>query len=334
MNRAKDVAQLCGVSISTVSRVLAGKTCVKESTRKRILEAVEKTGYRPNIMAQNLKLGKNSVIAIIIPSIDNLIYPPLVRGIEDVVNEQNYIVTVCNTDEDEEKETHFINRFLNRGLAGLIVATLRKKSTQIKKFKDKNFPIVLTNRAYDKSFDTVVVDNHQAAYKMINVLISGGCKHIAYASADPDLFLYEQRFCGYKDALQDAHIPFKKEYVMEDNGDPNSLYGKTKDLLKNHPEIDAVAASNDFRAFVISQAVTDMGFRIPQDISVTGFDGIEVGKYMTPSLTTVYQPLREMGACAANRLLEQINHKEQTGSFLPPETIVLPTEIILRQSTR
>ncbi|WP_320129760.1 LacI family DNA-binding transcriptional regulator [uncultured Sphaerochaeta sp.] len=330
----KEVALKAGVSISTVSRVLSGTDYVHEKTRSRVLAVVRELNYRPNMMARSLKLGKTNAIALMIPSIDNMIFPPIVRGVEDIARAQDYVVTLCNTDDNPDTEARYIQKLCNMGVDGIIDATLRKESQRITDLRDEGFPVVLTSRNYDNSLDAIVIDNYASAYEMTSFLISRGYRHIAFAMGDAQLLLYANRLSGYTQALLDHGLPFDKELVMYELDNPNSFYPLVKDLVKRIPSVDAVFASNDLRAIIIMRALRDLGLHIPQDIGVVGFDDIPISTFMDPPLTTIHQPLYEIGVQAAKRLIQQIQNKTEKGILDSPRIEILETKLTVRDSTK
>jgi len=333
-NNMKEVAQRAGVSVSTVSRVLAGNTSISEKTRINVKEAAEALNYTPNAMAKGLKLGRTNSIALLIPSIDNLMFPEIVRGVEDVARSQNYIVTLCNTDENLNTVKLYMKKLTNMGVDGIVVATMKKNSDHIKRLHAEGFPIVLTSRNYDNKLDAVVINNSAAAYKGVSYLISRGYKHIAIALGNMELPLYQRRFHGYKEALEVGGLVFDEGLVMNEVSTNESFYPLTKNLLKEHPEVDCFFSTNDMRAIVIIRALRDMGYSVPKDFGVMGFDGTKISSLVDPPLTTIRQPLYEIGANAARRLIFQIQQKQDKGKFSPIEIKVLETELIIRKSTK
>ena len=331
--KLEEVARLAGVSVSTVSRTLAGKEHVSAKARKKVLEAADKLDYRPNVMARMLKLGRSSSIAVMIPSIDNLIYPAFVRGVQDVASQNGYMLSICNTDEDKDIEENFIRSSCNMGVAGLIVSTIRSDSEHLTKLRDEGFPIVLAIRELDGDFDTIVARNSKGAYDMTAYLLGKGCRHIALVVGDLGLSLYHQRHEGYMKALEDAGVAYNPDLVLDSTGQsPEMLSASVGNLLDRHPHIDAIFATNDFRAIVIMQALKKRGVRIPEDIKVAGFDDVEISSFVDPPLTTVHQPLYNLGAEAARCLIEQISAKDR-GIDRKRIHRVLDTELVVRQST-
>lgn len=331
--KLEEVAKLAGVSVSTVSRTLAGKDHVSEKARAKVLDAVNKLDYHPNVMARYLKLGKSPAIAVMIPSIDNLIYPTFVRGVQDEAIKNGYMVSICNTDENKNTEENFIRNSCNMAVAGLIVTTIRSDNEHLIKLKDEGYPIVLAIREFGKAFDTIVVENTAGAFKMTDYLLKRGCRSIVFVTGDLDLSLYRKRHDGYKKALEENGITYNPEYVLNASGmSPEQLSDAISFLIDSHKEIDGVFASNDFRAIVIMQALKKKGLRIPEDIKVAGFDDVEISSFVNPSLTTVHQPLYDLGIEAAKCLIEQISAKDK-GITRDRVYKELGTELKIRQST-
>ena len=330
----KDVAKYAGVSASTVSRVLAGKSYVNEETRQRVMEAVRALDYRPNALAQSLKMGNSNTIALMIPSIQNLIFPDITRGVEDAARRAGYTVVLCNTDEDVEVEKNYINKLRTRLIDGFIVASAMPNTTHITRLREEGFPVVLTSRHYSDDIDAVIVDNVQAAYNATKYLIRTGHKRIAIALGRVELPIYAHRLEGYRKAIEESGLPFDESLVIHETTGTSSFYSLTMDMLKRQGKPDAIFASSDPKAYVIMRALHDAGLRIPEDVSVMGMDNVEMSSLVEPPLSTVAQPLYEIGRLAAQKLFKQIAYKEQTGKLAPPQIDVLPTDLIIRKSTR
>lgn len=330
----KDVAQYAGVSASTVSRVLTGKGYVNDRTRKRVMEAARVLDYRPNLLAQGLKMGISNTIALMIPSIQNLIFPDITRGVEDAARRAGYTVVLCNTDEDVEIEKHYINNLRTRLIDGFIVASMVPGTNHIQKLLQECVPVVLVSRSYGDDIDAVIVDNVKAAYEAIGHLIKTGHRKIAIALGRRELPIYADRLKGYRTMLEDSGLPFDESLIICETTGNSSFYSLTMDMLKSGIIPDAIFATSDPKAFVIMRALHDAGLRIPNDISVMGMDNVEMSSLIEPPLSTVSQPLYEMGKLAAQKLFRQIANKDCTGKMAPPRIDVLPTELIIRKSTK
>jgi LacI family transcriptional regulator len=320
--------------MSTVSRVLHNKSYVKEDTRKKVLEAIKVLNYSPNVMAQGLKMGRSNTIALIIPSIQNMIFPDITRGVEDTARRHGFMVMLTNTDEHIEIEKDYINRLRPRLIDGFVIASMMPHSTHITNLWREHFPLVLTLRAYSRKIDAVVIDNKKAAYNAVAYLIERGHKKIAIALGDTAVSLYEERYQGYQEALRNYRISFDTSLVMHEQENVHSFYRLTKKMLETGPLPDAVFATSDARAIVVMRAIYDAGYRVPEDISIIGFDNVDIATLLEPPLTTVSQPLYEIGVLAAERLIYQIQYKEKYGVLEKPEINIVDTNLIIRKSTR
>ena len=337
MTNIKHVATLAGVSVSTVSRVLNGKSCVNEDTRLKVLEAVRQTDYRPNVLAKSLKLGRSNTICLMVPSIQNLIFPEIARGVEDVARRNGFTVVLCNTDEDPAVERAYIEKMKTRWIDGFVVCSTLESSEHIRALRSEGFPLVLVNRFEERDIgvmDTVSVNSYQAAYDAVQYLLRAGHRRIAIASGREELFLYRERLRGYAQALADAGIAYDEALVMRENGGSESFGRLTQEVMRLPQPPDAIFASSDPKAFVVMHALHDMGYRIPRDVAVLGFDNVSLSSMMEPPLSTVAQPLYEMGVMAAKNVLNQIRYKEKNGALPPPVRNVLGYDLIVRRSTR
>ncbi|MDR1587664.1 MAG: LacI family transcriptional regulator [Treponema sp.] len=334
MTSLKDVARYTGLSVSTVSRVLSNTGYIKEHTREKVLEAVRLLNYSPNIMARSLKNGRSNTIALFIPSIQNLIYPDLTRGVEDTARKNGYMVILCNTDESIEVEKAYINTLQPRLIDGFIIASMMPHSNHIKQLRKENFPLVLTLRAYDDSIDAVIIDNKQAAYNAVNYLIERGHRKIAIALGNMELNVYSERYKGYRSALEQGGLPFDENLVIRERYTIASLYNITKTLLERGIIPDSVFATTDAQAITIMRAIYDSGYKVPADISVLSFDNVEIASLVEPPLTTVFQPLYKIGVIAAQKLIYQIQYKEKHGVLDNPMVDVVETNLLVRKSTR
>ena len=194
--------------------------------------------------------------------------------------------------------------------------------------------MVLTSRIYDDTIDAVGIDNEGAAFDATRYLIRSGHKRIAFAMGREEIPLYMDRHKGYRRALESAGLPYDEQLVIHETGGTGSFYYLMRNLLRNGIQLDAVLASSDPKAFVVMRALHDAGLSIPDDVSVMGIDNVETSAQIEPPLSTVAQPLYEIGALAATKLIRQIHHKEKTGELAPPQVDILKTELIIRKSTR
>lgn len=333
----KEIAQICGVSASTVSRVLNGKNYVREDTRRRVMEAVRQSGFRSNLLAKSLKEGDLRTICLMVPSYGNLIFPEIMRGVNAVARQHGYTTVFSITDEKPDAEESTYNEMRDRQVAGFIICSAIGDESAIYRMREEGVPVVLVNR-YQKQdighLDTVSVDNYRAGYVSTQYLIRSGRRRIAIACGDPSLDLYNERYRGYCDALRDAEIEVDPMLVLQEPAEGHDgYYHIIKRIMLEPGAPDAFFATADPKAFVIMRALHDLKISIPRDVSVIGIDNVELSAYMEPPLTTVAQPLTRMGEEAMRMLLRQIDHKKENGELPPPENRILPFDLLVRQST-
>lgn len=334
MANLKDVAEYAGVSPSTVSRVLSNKSYVSEKTRQKVMAAVRYYDFSPNALAKSLKMGRSNTIAMMVPSIQNLIFPVIVRGVEDTARRMGYTVILCNTDENMEVEKSYINKLRTRWIDGFIVASMMPDSDHIRALKDEGFPVVLTCRSYGNDMDAVIIDNQQAAFEATSYLIRSGHHRIALAMGRQEIPIYADRYKGYCQALEHHNLPYDEQLVIHESNGTSSFHYLIQNMLASGILPDAILATSDPKAFVVMRALHDAGIKVPQDISVMGIDNVEISSLIEPPLSTISQPLYNIGVLAAKKLVAQIQHKEKFGELSAPQVDVLKTDLIIRKSTR
>lgn len=330
MTNIKEVAKLAGVSASTVSRVLTGNIPVAEDTKERVLEAVKQLNYQPNVMAQGLKGARIKTIGLIIPNVRNLVFPAAIRGIEDTANQHGYIVVLCNTDDSVEKEKFYINSLLRRLIDGFIFSTARPGHEHIDELKRGGFPVVSLLRHHGNKVDAVVLDNFDGAYQATKYMLSRGLKRLAFINGWMDITLYQQRFAGFQKAMEEAGGEIVPELVVHNIDGWEDGYQAMSSLLKSGYSIDGVFAASDPKALGVIRAVKDFGLQIPADISVMGFDNLDLAPLADPPLTTMAQPFYDMGAKACERLIQIIEAKQRPRTKL----VMMPAELVIRKSVR
>lgn len=328
MVNIKDVARAAGVSPSTVSRVLGGSVPVAADTREKVIKVVKELNYQPNAVAQGLKGGRIKTIGLIIPNVRNLVFPAAVRGIEDTANQHGYTVVLCNADDDVKKEIFYIEALKRRLVDGFIFCTARPSHTHITGLREAGFPVVSLLRHSGSEVDAVVLDNANGAYEATKYLISRGMKKIAVLNGWLDLVLYQDRLAGFRRAMAEAGLAVDESLVVSGVGGWEDGYRTMDEILARGTIPEAVFAMSDPKAFGVIRAIKDRGMRIPEDISVMGFDDVDFAAMTDPPLTTVAQPFYEMGVVACKRLLKLIEAKKR-----PPAKIqVFPARLVIRRS--
>lgn len=306
----KEIASLAEVSTATVSKIINGKDkYISEATRQRVLEIVEREGYIPNGIAKSLKMKKTKTIGIIIPDVMNLFFSELARGIEDAAEKKGYTVILCNSDNKEAKAKKYIEMLQEKMVDGIILTASEKGS--YKSINLGNIPTVLLDRDVnvDKKVGRIVVDNQEGAYIATKHLIERGCKNIAMISSDIKNKPSAERIKGYENALLDNSFNIKEERIFLDRYTIESGYKGVKNILKR-TKIDGIFCGNDLIAIGVIKALKEMNIRVPEDVKIVGFDDIQISKYMDPPLTTIKQPIYEMGEEAVDMLIRIIKKED------------------------
>ncbi|MBM7590791.1 catabolite control protein A [Brevibacillus fulvus] len=326
-----DVAREAGVSMATVSRVVNGNPNVKPTTRKKVMAAIERLGYRPNAVARGLASKKTTTVGVIIPDISSLFYSELARGIEDIATMYKYNIILCNSDQRLEKELQLINTLLEKQVDGLLFMGADIKEDHLDTFSTASVPIVLAaTRDPDSLLPSVTINHFQAAYDATQTLIERGHKRIAMIASPPsDPLAGLLRFEGYKQALHDAGLPLHDELVTGGNYFYQSGLNAMNSFLQLAEPPTAVFATSDEMAVGAIHAVQDAGLRVPDDIEVIGYDNIRLAEMVRPRLTTVVQPMYDIGAVAMRLLTKYMNNEH-----VDDHVVQLPHRIEFRESTR
>jgi LacI family transcriptional regulator len=329
----KDVAGLAGVSTSTVSRTLSGKVQVDEKTRERVLRCVKELNYYPNALAQGLKEGKTKTIAFVIPNIENVIYPSLAIAVETEARKRGYFVLFCNTQDNQDREEEYVNKLKHRFVDGFLFSTAMADgaSRAIGDLREQAYPTVCLMRAMEDGRDSFVSDNEQGAYLGTSFLIRNGFTCIATITGRSQVLLYRHRLRGYLRAMEEHGLTPDESliwYGVECNTE--NAYACVQDHLAQGIIPEAVFAQSDPLAFGAMRAALAFGLKIPADISIMGYDNVLHAAQSNPGLTTIEQPLYEMGREATLHLIDIIE-----GRAAPNSPVRLfPPKIILRDSVR
>lgn len=325
-----DVAQEAGVSYATVSRVLNNGDHVSPDKRERVMRAMTKLGYTLNQQARSLRVGRSNTIGLVVHELGTNYVGAIVRGIDAVLAEAQYDLMLFTTHRRKTKEVAYVAT-LTRGLAdGLLLVLPREPEAYLNTLRNKNFPYVLIDhQGIDNTGPAVGATNRAGGYEATQFLIQQGHRQIGFITGDMNLGCSRDRLAGYKTALAEHGLPTIPELICEGDFYQPRGYSAARQLLALNTPPTAIFASNDVSAFGVMEAVRDVGKRIPEDISIIGFDDITQASQVNPQLTTVRQPLEQMGREAARMLLALLNDPEAQ-----PERIELPTELIVRASTQ
>jgi LacI family transcriptional regulator len=324
-----DVAKKANVSISTVSRVFNNSPLVSSKTRKKVQKVIDEMGFVPSSIARSLVSASSKTIGLIVSDITNPFFADTIDGIESVLHSEGFSVFLCDTRYNREREANYINQMLEKRVDGIIIFSADISGIELLTGIKNELPIVSIQSAF-KEVDCVNTTDEEGAYEAVDFLIKSGHRKIAFLVYDYDNSTITNTMKGYLRAHDDEGIPVNDDYIIKMKFNPNAGYYMAKELLESHPEVTAIFAYNDMIAIGAYMAIYQKGLKIPDDISVVGYDDIEMASIISPGITTVSQPFYEMGRTAAELLLKRI--KEEDRSI--PQTILLPTRLTVRGSTR
>jgi len=326
-----DVAREANVSMATVSRVVNGNPNVKPTTRKKVLEAIDRLGYRPNAVARGLASKKTTTVGVIIPDISSIFYSELARGIEDIATMYKYNIILSNSDQNTDKELHLLNTMLGKQVDGIVFMGGNITDVLVEEFKRSPVPIVLAASVEEQAqTPSVNINYEQAIYDSVQLLVEKGHKRIAFVSGPMSEPINSMRkLAGYKRALEEAGIAFDDALVAEGDYSYDSGIESLAHLLEQSDKPTAVIAATDEMALGVIHGAQDRGVSIPDDLEVIGFDNTRLSLMVRPQLTTVVQPTYDIGAVAM-RLLTKLMNKEQVDD----QIVELPHRIEERQSTK
>jgi LacI family transcriptional regulator len=329
----RDVATAAGVHPATASRALNPGTrlLVSEETAQRVTEAAERLGYRPNSVARSLRTRRSHTIGVLIPDLNNPLFPPIIRGIEDRLAEHGYVALIGNTDADPVKERLVFDQMRARHVDGFVLATATLNSPILAEAAKAELPVVLMNRtAQDYPFSSVSVDNEQGVRAAVAHLVSLGHSRIGHIAGPQDISTGTARLRGYQEAMRShglaigpADIIYASGYTVEEG------LRCGRELLEATDDLTAVVAANDMLAIGCYGALDELDLRCPDDLSVIGFNDMPFVDRLHPPLSTVRFPHSQVGAEAARLLIERI----ESGEGSPVKILFLAPELIARGST-
>ncbi len=321
---------MAGVSLGTVSNVLNNSAKVSESKRARVLEAVQAVGYQPSQLARGLRRETTNMIGMIIPDILNPFFPAVVRGAEDVAFSNGYRLILCNSDNDHSKEIIQLNELRTYLPAGLIVipSNFSDLTAQAESYRRSGAGVVCVDRLpRNWSGDSVTANHEAGSYNATRHLLELGHTRLGIITGPLHLTNAKDRLAGFKRALKQAKIPMPPEYMQETTFDKQGGHAKATILLRLIPRPTAIFASNDMMALGALLAVRESGLRCPEDVSIMGFDDMDLCETTNPSLSSVSQSGYQLGSAAARLLLDR-----RQGDTSPAKNIVLKTALRLRDS--
>jgi LacI family transcriptional regulator len=328
MTTIYDVAEVAGVSISTVSHVLNRTRPVREETRTRVLAAMQKLEYRPSSLARAMVRQKTRTIGLIVPDNVNPFFAELARGIENYGFDAGYSVMLCNSDQSAEKEVAYLDMLISKRVDGVIYMTSDAAEERLAPLRSQMIPVVTFDRDFP-GVHTVMLENHRGGFTATEHLINLGHRRIACVAGNYSTSHSQDRVSGYRDALEQNGLVYDPALVLI--GDWSLASGKSAALhfMRMAQPPTAIFACNDIMAIGAISGLHTLGLAVPDDISLVGFDDISVSAYTVPALTTVATPVRELGEMMCQMLVDTI------GGVIDGTAIrrTLSGKLVVREST-
>lgn len=333
-----DIAKICGVSRGTVNRALYNKPGINEDTKQKILKVVDELGYYPNHTAQSLATGKTNTIGLIVPDVDNQFCATLYSYMEDICWKLGYFMVLAISNDDPEKESKYIETFIKRNVDGIICIPVNKNNSAVKRAINQNIPVVLLlNKLKGIDTNLIMIDDYYALKKTTQYLIDMGHRNIMYIDGIRNYsnnyirYINDERLRGFKDALKENGIQFTQdkygEFLPEFYNDVEFRLIKKIIDMKDRPT--SIICFHDKIAIWALKGFKEYNLKIPDDISIVGFDDLDELRYIEPALTTNRSPIKEIAELSFKMLLDSMNMTSSNS-----EKIVLKTELIQRESVK
>jgi LacI family transcriptional regulator len=325
----REVADRAGVSVTTVSHVINNTRTVSPDTRRRVEEAMQILGYKPNVLARSLRRGITHTVGIILPDSANPYFAEVVRGIEDKSFTRGYSVILCNSDNDLEKEHHYTNVLVEKQVDGIIFVAAGLSTENILIVQGRGIPLVLVDRHVpDVQVDEVLAANQHGGWLATRHLIDLNHSSIACIAGPTGVRSSSERVDGYRQALESEDLLYEPKWVVEADFQYQGGYAAAEKLFHHQPYPTAIFACNDLMAIGAYRFAHEKKMRVPEQLSIVGFDDVRLAAYINPPLTTIRQSKHEMGVQAAKLLLERITDQD-----LAPRRKIVDTELVIRGST-
>lgn len=321
----KDVAKEAGLAVETVSRVLNNRGYISEKTKKKVYDAVQKIGYRPNIVARTLSKGRSDAIAVIMPHMVHPYFSQMLSEIEQYAAEKQYQVFINNSTGDPQKETSVLELCENSLVAGVLIFSQQVKPETLKKF---DLPIITIERFIEGGTGCVLCDNYKGGQLAAEELIRKGCKNLLMlGSVWQSKMPADVREDGFMDVCRKSGV--NARVLTSDSKEYKEMeyHESIIKALNEYPETDGVFCSSDLIAAQVIQVAAMLGRRVPDDLRIIGFDDTELALLTTPRLTTIHQPIREMARMAVDMILDTLEHREVR------ERNVLDVSLVTRGTT-
>lgn len=325
----RDVAQVAGVSVTTVSHVINNTRPVSDELRTRVTEAMQELGYQTNILARSLRKGETLTVGVILPDSANPFFAEVARGVEDTSFMSGYSVILCNTDSNLEKERIYTDVLVKKQVDGILFIAAGLSTENIQSLLDREMPLVIVDRQVPEvNVDCVLTNNRQGGYLAAHHLINLGHRRIGCIVGPENIRSSLERLTGYQEAIHEAGLPFDETLIVKGDFQYESGYEAAQRLLTIGDPPSAIFAFNDLMAVGALSYALEKGYPVPAGLSVVGFDDVRLAVYANPPITTVMQPKYEIGELATQILLERMKNPETH-----PRQRMLETRLVVRKST-
>lgn len=329
MATIRDVAKLAGVSVATVSRVLNQNGYVNPETEQKVSWAIAQLQYEPNAVARGLASKKTGTIALVLPDISNPFFPELSKAVVEVAAKNGFTVILWSTEHQDQQEKSYIQLLKKKYIDGIIFASQTLGKEDIAQMRKNEIPLVVLDRAPTKEHCSIIRSkNIEGAKLAVQHLLDTGCKKIAHIYGPQDLITAKERLIGYEETVKEFSW-FSPTLMVSGYFEIEGGRNAVEELLNRHPDIDGIFAGNDLMAIGAMKTLHRKGIRVPDQVAVCGFDGIALSEITEPELTTVAQPIYEMGALATDILIQKIE-----GRLVEEKTYELDVTLLPRRSTR
>jgi len=330
--KISDIARKANVSSMTVSRVLNNSGPVAPDTKKLINKIIKEENYQPNLIARSLSQNKTMILGIVVPRTDKIFLDDYIAqvlsGITSVALKNDYKILLLPYNKFNNEKKDFLSIAKSKLVDGMILLKAKSNDSNLDILAESGFPFVLVNlKKRSKNYNFVDSENIEGVKNAINYLYSKGHRKIAFVAGAMDETNAQDRMTGYKNTLKKLNIPLNKNYIIYGEFDEKIAYKETDKLLNLKTPPTAIFCSDDYMAIGVMNKIKERGLKVPKDIAIIGFDNIEIGAYLRPSLTTIKQPMYEIGKSSVEILLKLMSKNSK-----PPIRKMLSTELIIRES--
>ena len=326
----EDVAKAAGVSRQTVSRAINDKGEISRETKERVMQAVQKLGYRPNRLAQSMVTQRTHTIGLVLGNITNPFFPEVTRGVQDMAQANDYNVFLCNTDDKADVEMQMLRSLAAQGVDGIILFSHQANEDDLRTFADTYHPIVVINRIlHHPHVSILMVDNDRGGKLAADYFISQGHQRMGVLTNSHSSLSQVRRIGGFRRQLQACGLIFTDDHIVAALANLDGGYLGAKQLLERHPDTTAIFTYNDLMALGAMRACRELNRPVPEEIAIIGFDDISLARMTTPSLSSIHVDKYAIGQKAINRLFSMLEFPQKQFPLLE-----LNVKLIVRESSQ